>query len=670
MQIPVMKWFTKLFKRSRAEQITMERLFGTRKSLSGVSVDEESALHSTTVYACIKVLSESIASLPLILYERDGESRQRAGDHPLYDILHNSPNSHMTSFTFREMLQAHILSYGAAYCEIQRTAGGQVAALWPLLPDRTTPKIVNNRKVFETRIGDEQKILPAEKVLHIPGLGFDGINAYSPIQMAMEAIGLGLAAEEFGNRFFSQGMNIGGIVEHPGQLSPEGATRLKKSVDEKYGGLGKSHHVMLLEEGMQFKHINITPNEAQFLESRKFQIEEIARIYRVPLHLLQELSRSTFSNIEHQSLDFVVHTLRPWLVRWEQAIQTQLLTPGERKKYFAEFLVDGLLRGDNKSRFEAYAIGKNNGWLSANDIRKLENMNPIPEAEGGDLYLVPLNMAPASFVMTEPSEPKSEPSDEPKEPVSTNRATPQRLQAEKRSVTGRNRIVEAWKGTYKDAYSRIVRREKNDLKRLLERKRNAMEFGALLDEFYSGKFRDYIQRVLKPMVFGLGDQVQAAAFAELGEDPKPEELQRFYTNYLDGMVNRYTDSSRGQLNAVYRDAIQEEEEPYDAVFDRVDEWEEKRPAKESRREAYMIGSAVAVAAWAVVGVYYYHWVTMGSDPCPICEEMNGRVAGKDVAFMKAGDEMTVGDQTMTTYKTIIHPPLHDGCVCGIAPGVI
>jgi len=368
---------------------------GGGKAKSGVVVNEQSALRVTAYLAAVKIISETVASLPLIVYRRlQPRGKERAPDHPLYTVLHDQANSEMTAYQFRETLQGHICNWGNGYAEIERDGAGRVIGLWPLLPDRTWPERdpVTQRIRYRTTLPDgDQVILPYERVLHIPGFGYDGLVGHNPVRLAREAIGMALATEEFGASFFGQGATPSGVVEYPNTLSDEAYERYVKSVREAYEGLSKAHRLMILEQGLTFKQITIPPEEAQFLETRKFQVSEIARIFRVPPHMLGDLERATFSNIEHQSIEFVVHTIRPWLVRWEQAIRMKLLTPAERREFFAEFLVDGLLRGDIKSRYEAYAVGRQNGWLSANDIREMENMNPIP---GGDVYMVNGNMMP------------------------------------------------------------------------------------------------------------------------------------------------------------------------------------------------------------------------------------------------------------------------------------
>lgn len=369
-------------------------LLGGSSTYAGKKVTEESAMAYTAVYAAQKVIAETIASLPLPVYQRlEGGGKERAPNHYLYHILHDQANSEMTAFTFKELIQHHILSWGNGWAEIEYDRAGRVRGLWPLNPSHTWMERNQKNKKLEvyTILPDGQAVkLPRERVFHIPGLG-DGLVGKSPIRMHQETIGLGKAVEEFGARFFGDGANPGGIVEYPGRMSDEAYERFRKDIREKHSGLGKSHRLMVLEEGLKYHQTGIPPEEAQFLETRKFQLGEIARIYRVPPHMIGDLDRSTNNNIEQQSIEFVVHTIRPWLVRWEQAIKMQLIPLHQKKKYFAEFLVDGLLRGDIKSRYDAYAVGRQNGWLSSNDVRAMENQNPIPN---GDVYEVNGNMKP------------------------------------------------------------------------------------------------------------------------------------------------------------------------------------------------------------------------------------------------------------------------------------
>lgn len=370
-------------------------LFG--RTTSGKPVNERTAMQTTAVYACVRILAEAIASLPLHVYEyQDDGGKKLVHDHPLYYLLHDEPNPEMTSFVFRETLMSHLLIWGNAYAQIIRDGAGRVLGLYPLLPDKMEVQRDDRGNIYYvySRNSDENPMfkeygnikLKAEDVLHIPGLGFDGLIGYSPIAMAKNAVGMTLACEEYGANFFANGANPGGVLEHPGVLKDP--SKVRESWNSVYRGVNNAHKIAVLEEGMKYQQIGIPPEEAQFLETRKFQINEIARLYRIPPHMVGDLDKSSFSNIEQQSLEFVKYTLDPWVIRWEQSLQRSLLLPGEKGKYFIKLNVDGLLRGDYQSRMNGYAVGRQNGWFSANDIREMENMNPIPDEEGGNLYLV------------------------------------------------------------------------------------------------------------------------------------------------------------------------------------------------------------------------------------------------------------------------------------------
>lgn len=369
-------------------------------STSGKRVNERSAMQMTAVYSCVRILSEAVAGLPLHLYKyTDSGRREKAVEHPLYFLLHDEPNPEMTSFVFRETLMTHLLLWGNAYAQIIRNGKGEVMALYPLMPDRmTVDRDEKGRLYYEYATSSDDapinkkstvKLSPSD-VLHIPGLGFDGLVGYSPIAMAKNAIGMAIACEEYGAKFFANGAQPSGVLEHPGTIKDP--SRVRESWQNTFGGSQNANKVAVLEEGMKYTPISISPEQAQFLETRKFQINEIARIFRVPPHMVGDLEKSSFSNIEQQSLEFVKYTLDPWVSRWEQSMVRSLLTVEEKKQYFIKFNVDGLLRGDYQSRMNGYAIGRQNGWMSANDIRELENLDRIPEELGGDLYLINGNM--------------------------------------------------------------------------------------------------------------------------------------------------------------------------------------------------------------------------------------------------------------------------------------
>ena len=393
-------------------------------STSGKNVTERSAMQMTAVYSCVRILAEAVAGLPLHLYKYTAEGgKEKAIDHPLYRLLHDEPNPEMSSFVFRETLMTHLLLWGNAYAQVIRNGKNEVVALYPLMPNKMSVDRDENGHLYYTYYrGSDEAIknkefavtLQPSDVLHIPGLGFDGLVGYSPIAMAKNAIGMAIACEEYGAKFFANGATPGGVLEHPGAIKDP--QRVRESWQAAFGGSSNSNKVAVLEEGMKYTPISISPEQAQFLETRKFQINEIARIFRVPPHMVGDLEKSSFSNIEQQSLEFVKYTLDPWVIRWEQSIMRALLSNTEKKDYFVKFNLEGLLRGDYQSRMNGYAIGRQNGWMSANDIRELENLDRIPAEEGGDLYLINGNMLPlkdaGAFANTTDNDGKEENPDE------------------------------------------------------------------------------------------------------------------------------------------------------------------------------------------------------------------------------------------------------------------
>jgi len=477
----VQEWFRTVVLGERREMMSpamTEFLLGGFQSASGVTVTEQSALRSAAVYACVRVLAESVASLPLITYQRTTTGKERAINHALYGLLHDTPNSEMTSFEFREAMMGHVLLWGNAYAEIELNNRGDVLGLWPLRPDRM--QVIRNQAdelAYRYQMADNSyTVFPQSRIFHLRGLSSNGIVGYSPIQMARNAIGLSLATEEFGSRFFSNGARPGAVLQHPGQLGDKAYERLKSGWAEQHQGLSNAQRMAILEEGMKIETIGVPPDDAQFLETRLFQIQEIARIFRVPLHKIGELTHATFSNIEQQELHFVVDSLRSWLVRWEQAVTRDLIGPLERRTVFVEFLIDGMLRGDQASRYTAYATGRQWGWLSVNDVRRLENMNEI---ESGDVYLEPLNMKEAG----EP-DPETPAEDTPDEEPAANPARD-------------------WSIVYEDAVARIRKRAGRDI----DARRVKMSADKLAEwwaEYRAGDLDAYAQLVLGPLAVTVG----------------------------------------------------------------------------------------------------------------------------------------------------------------------
>ena len=370
---------------------------GGAPSLAGPAVSEWSALTLTAVFACVRLISGAIAMLDLKVYERVPKKgrvdRYPAEDHPLFSLLAAQPNENMNSFNWRETMQGHVCLRGNGYNAIARGEDGRPNALTMLMPWAVTPEYLDGKLIYRAVLPPQQyTVLPANEVLHIAGMGWDGLRGYSPIALARQSLGLSLAAEEFGARFFSNGSNAGGVIQVPQKLSDEGYEHIATSWEQAHQGLANAHKIAILEQGATWVKTGIDPKDSQFLETRRFQVIEIARIFGVPPHMIGDVEKSTSwgTGIEQQSIGFVTHTLGPWLARWEGELNRKLLLPSERRRYFVKFDVSALLRGDVAARFRAYATAIQWGWMTPNKVLEKENENGF---DGGDEHLRPVNMA-------------------------------------------------------------------------------------------------------------------------------------------------------------------------------------------------------------------------------------------------------------------------------------
>lgn len=643
----------------------LREALGVIPTEAGITVNEQTALRMIAVYSCIRVLGESVASLPLHLYERmEPRGRQRASSHRMYEMLNAAPNEEMNSFTYWETVIAHLSAWGNHYSEIERRDGVPVA-LWPLPPNRMTVRRAENGQLQYVYNGGDRTFRPDE-IFAIPLLGFNGLQGFSPIGMARRAIGVGLAAEMYGARFFEADARPGIVLSHPGQLSDVARQNLEQSWQERHAGVGKSWRVKVLEEGMSVSAVGIPPKDAQFLELRRFQVTEIARLFRVPPHLIADVERSTSwgTGIEQQNIGLVVYTLRPYLVRIERAIRQQLIPPSERGRFYAEFLVDGLLRGDAQARSSAYATGRQWGWWSANDVREMENQNPV---EGGDTYLQPLNMIDARLG----SNPEDLPTSEPGRSV---RASETRAARQMRSATARRRLANAHIATFRDVAARLIRIEQTDVRAAVKRhlrERGIDEFQRWVREYYYDKFparvEDYWQGPMRTLV----EAIAAEAADEVdGEMPAADEMDTWAREYVATLALRHCGDSRSRLLALARDdaddrAARDAESLADAVDDELDAWGE-RPDDIAHEEAHRGSNATASWAFGLLGVLALRWVTFGSEPCDYCKGMAGRQVPIGAAFLAAGAGFAPGGiAPLISRSSIGHPPLHDHCECAI-----
>lgn len=361
----------------------------------GGSVTEESSLKLNAVWAAVNVISGAVGMLPLVTYKRiDDRSKQRAFNHPTYRLLHDRANPYMSANVLQETLQGHALLWGNGYAEIELNGAGRPVALWPLPPSAVTPEFDGNVLVYKVNTDKGEVVLPSNQMYHVHGLGSDGIKGYSVIKFAGDNISLGMAAENNASAFFKNDSSPSGILTHPGVLEKPTKDKVKEDWERQHrgsqAGLSRRYRIAVLHSGMDWKQIGIPAKDAQLIESRQFSVNDIARWFQIPPHMIGDLARATFSNIEQQSQEFVTLTLMKWLVRWQDEANYKLFKSSERSRFFTEYVTQALLRGDTKARFEAYTMGRlGTGHLSVNDIRAMENMNPV---EGGDGYLQPLNM--------------------------------------------------------------------------------------------------------------------------------------------------------------------------------------------------------------------------------------------------------------------------------------
>ena len=484
--------------------------------------------------------------------------------------------------------------------------------------------------------------LDQDRVLHVAGMG-TGVMGKSPIRMHRESLGTSIAAQRYGAKFFANDARPGFVLSHPGVMGEDGFKNFKDSWNQIHQGTDNAHRVAILEEGMKPEQIGIPPRDAQFIETRKFEKSEIAAIFRVPPHLIGDLDRATYSNIEQQGIEFVMHSLRPWLVRIEQAINVRCLSETERARYYAEHNVAGLLRGDLSTRYTAYATGRQWGWLSADDIRAMENMNPLP-GDQGTTYLQPMNMVSADASLQ---------ADE----TNARAVLPgHNAGIETRAEPPRVSSAMAIQPVYLDVFRRIVRREIGEIKKAITTYLEGGDvegFRSWLLSFAEDHATWMNERLL-PVFETMAETMVREAVAELDAEIEPGDIAEFLADYTEAAANRHAGSMRGQV-----ESLLDEEDARDAVLTRLDEWDETRADKAARRERERSSNAFTKAAWIVAGIASITWRTAGEENCPMCEAMEGRSTSISLPFLESG----VNIAGLITTGTVGHPPLHDGCDC-------
>ena len=572
--------------------------------------------------------------------------------HPLYPLLHDQPNPEMTSAEFMETLSANVSLRGNGLANIVWTQGGEVSELWPLQTERTDLVRINGKLWYAVNLPNgEPKILAPKDVFHVRSFGTTGLWGLSPIDQARQSIGLGLATERYGARFFANDGTPGLQVISDKKLSDPARDRLKESIESAFAPMENKHRVMVLEDGVKAERISVAPDTAQFLESRKFQVREIARWYRIPPHLIGDLGDATFSNIDHQSLEFVKYTMLPHFRKWEQAIRRGLLSRAERETHFAKFSLEGLLRGDPQSRGEFHKALWGIGALNQDEIRALEDLNPLPDGQG-QKYYVPLNMIPTDQLMGD------------SEPAAGGRHA--RAAGHPRAAEGRRRQARALEPAFRDAAVRVLRIERRDVMAAVRELLGAQDvtgFSTWMDDFYA-RHIETVRRGFGGAVDSLAELIAADAGENVGMPIASDRLEGFTGAYVSALGQRHVESSKGQLRAVL---ATQPEDLVVAVGARFDEWELKRPDRVTKRETVQVTGAVTRFVFGAAGLGSI-WTAFGKS-CPFCESLDGRrVSGSGAFATKDQLFEAEGREPLRLRTDVFHPPIHNGCDCGLRPG--
>lgn len=651
------------------------------QTASGARVNEDSSLALGTVYACVKFLSMQLAALPVHVYRQSGRGRERVHDHPLDRILSVNANPRQTAFDAMQFLGASLFLRGNGVAFVQRDVSGRLLSIFPLRWDHLEPRLDDRGLSFvhTPPSGDASELLPGS-YMFVHGLSLDGVLGLSPISAQRESVGYGLALQDYHSRFFSNSASPRGALTMEGSLGggdPELAeaaiTRLRTQFEALYSGTENAHRVAILEEGLKWEQIGINPKDADFLDSRKFNRSEIAGWFGIPPHLIGDLEKGSFSNVETQSLEFVLYHFLPWLRLVEQAIVRDLLTEEERDSgLFVRFVVEGLLRADSKSRAEFYTSGITAGWLSRNEVREKENLNPLP---GGDDLLVPLNMARVDAATGEVIQPTpSGPAPSGVAGAALVRSSTPALEVRARSE--RTKIARSFVPLIEDVVGRIIRAEERRLEKILAatlpEARGAADpqlvaFLAAIEELHAedGEFRGWIISKLRPNVRALGGAIFEASSGELETPPGSDGLADFLEGVAAAFAARY---AIGSLRGLEAAAHARPDAPAAGVRALLEKWKAERPGRVAQKETVQQSRAAAREAFRRGGHTALRWRATGEN-CPFCQRLDGRIVAIDGgSFVNAGETFEAEGRSPITPPTFIgHPPLHRGCDCEIDP---
>jgi|APSaa5957512622_1039677.scaffolds.fasta_scaffold04637_5 HK97 family phage portal protein len=598
--------------------------FEGAETSSGFTVSESTVLAIPAVFACVKVLAESIASLPLIVYESTEDGRERAKNFSLYELLHRTPNGRMTSFELRELMVGHLCLRGNSYSYIERDAG-EVVGIWPLSPDRMSIDTRNGSFVYKYQSDGKELTYQPDQILHIKGMGSDGIQGYSPLTLCRDTWGSAKASSDYSANYFKNDASPGGILRHPGKIDQAAHDNLKHAWEAGFKGKGNKHKVAVLEGGMEWQAIGVSPQDSQMIESMKFSVVEICRIFRVPLNLVMDYERSTYSNVTEQNRSFLTHTLNPWLRRIEQSMERILLTESEKRVYNIEHLTAELLRANHKERYETYEIGKRSGFLSTNEIRKFESLNGI--GPDGDVF-------ETLGVQNDPVK-------------DDNRA----IKKNTVSLEERDAVTAAHYYKIKDAIAELVTWEVGELRVMLKSR-------APFDDAWE-KFFDRLPGTVTDKIGPTFREFQAEMAELLKTDFKApdSDVESLMEKDIAAYAQGHSRSTRGQLESLFESGSTED------IEQRLDEWEADahRAEKETANESVRLGESL-FAGMAFASGFKIRSNARG-DACPWCSQLSGKVIGRGESMLPAGEWTGSDGATMKVRRPHISPAYHKGCNC-------
>jgi len=645
-----------IFKRSGE----WERIWGNATSVrtaAGTNINESSSLTISALFAALNFLASTLASLPRAIYRRTSNGgREPAPDHPLYDRIHNKPNkSYLTAWQWIYTSIMHKYLWGNWYTYIEKRSY-QNQELLPLLPDRTWIDRAHPNYITTHDANGQVTYIPRENVLHIPHISLAGVTGKGIVHYARESLGIVKAQEEFVAHFFGQGTKAGVFVSADGPMKEETRLGLQKDFNETYGDLGNSWKAIFLTGGAKVDQQEIDAVKAQALESRQFSVVEVARWTNLPPHILRELSRATFSNIEQQGIELVMYSLLPITTQIEQAMNIYLFDGDERKTHFIKFELKGLLRGDIEARTNFYNAMLDRGVFNADQVRALEDINPQPNGLG-KVYMMPLNMVNKELVLT-------------KQPLTIEADSIKRsvLVVQERTAALRRKITIAYKKQYEAYGEQVVTAEVKEIKKAIKKmlgEKDAKEFGVWLERFYPS-FSKKVDTLAAPLLASHAEAILPIALQEIeSELDVGIQYDRFQSQYRESYVKRHVEGSQGQLKAVIKEAEEQHEDVAEAVGKRLDEWEEKRPGKIAMRESVRAENAFTRSVFALAGIMKIISVAYGTN-CPYCNNLNGKIVGIDQPFLFAGSFQPEGaEKPLIVTSKRFHPPYHDGCDCGI-----